>query len=238
MTNLSTVFPDKVVFLAPFVNVYPPTSDIWWRQKETLNAKQNKQTKWRRVQGHTKYRKLVVITNGSLPQVISSSAQPSYSNAPFLLAGTRRSAGLPFSVLFVGWRSYNRFHFWTRNHLSTKHTLSIPTLFKTKARYTFSKKQRTKFSAALLLIDYSTRRSFDRILSWPGVYKPLKTHKWGRGRKKWITLNIDLMKIWRRLISINWISSAKEINPIMRKSMSKLVIQPSFRALGQTHAKL
>ena len=143
MTNLSTVFPDKVVFLAPFVNVYPPTSDIWWRQKETLNAKQNKQTKLGKerwgVQGNTKYRKLVVITDGSLLQVISSSAQPSYSNTLFPLAGTRRSAGLPFSVLFVDWRSYNRFHFLTRNHLSTKHTLSTQTLFKTKARYTKEK---------------------------------------------------------------------------------------------------
>ena len=96
MTNLSTVFPDKVVFLAPFVNVYPPTSDIWWRQKETLNAKQNKQTKWRRVQGQPKYRKLVVITNGSLPQVISSSAQPSYSNAHFSFGWYEKVCWLTF----------------------------------------------------------------------------------------------------------------------------------------------
>ena len=32
-------------------------------------------------------------------------------------------------------------------------------------------------------------------------------------------------------------SSTKEMNPITRKSMSKLVLQPSFRAVGQTHAK-
>ena len=32
---------------------------------------------------------------------------------------------------------------------------------------------------------------------------------------------------WRLLISINLISSAKEVNPITRKSMSKLGIQPS-----------
>ena len=143
-----------------------------------MQNKTNKQTKWGKerwgVQGNAKYRKLVVITDGSLPQVISSSAQPSYCNALFPLAGTRRSAGLPFSVLFVDWRSYNRFHFWTRNHLSTKHTLSTQTLFKTKARYTFSKKQRTKFSVALLLIDYRTRRSFDRILSWPEYTKATK----------------------------------------------------------------
>ena len=40
---------------------------------------------------------------------------------------------------------------------------------------------------------------------------------------------IDLMLIWRLLISINWILSTKEMNPITRKSVSKLVTQPSFR---------
>ena len=48
---------------------------------------------------------------------------------------------------------------------------------------------------------------------------------------------IDLMQIWWLLISINWISLTKEMNPITRKSMSKLVMQPSFRAVGQTHTK-
>ena len=48
---------------------------------------------------------------------------------------------------------------------------------------------------------------------------------------------IDLMQIWRLLISINSISSIKEMNPITRKSMSTLVMQPSFRAVGQTHAE-
>ena len=42
---------------------------------------------------------------------------------------------------------------------------------------------------------------------------------------------------WRLLISINWISSTKEMNHITRKSMSKLVMQPSFRAVNQTHAE-
>ena len=42
------------------------------------------------------------------------------------------------------------------------------------------------------------------------------------------------MQIWRLLISINWISSTKEMNPITRKSMSKLVKQASFRAVGPT----
>ena len=37
--------------------------------------------------------------------------------------------------------------------------------------------------------------------------------------------------------SINWISSTKAMNSITRKSMSKLVMQPSFRAVGQTHAE-
>ena len=32
------------------------------------------------------------------------------------------------------------------------------------------------------------------------------------------------MQIWQLLISINWISSTKEMNPITRKSMSKLVM--------------
>ena len=52
-----------------------------------------------------------------------------------------------------------------------------------------------------------------------------------------VYLLIDLMQIWRLLISINWISSTKEMNPITRKSTSKLVMQPSFRAVGQTHAE-
>ena len=45
------------------------------------------------------------------------------------------------------------------------------------------------------------------------------------------------MQIWRLLISISWISSTKGMNHIRRKSMSKLVMQPSFRAVGQTHAE-
>ena len=48
---------------------------------------------------------------------------------------------------------------------------------------------------------------------------------------------IDLMQIWWLLISINLISSTKEMNPITRKTMSKLVTQLSFRAVGQTHAE-
>ena len=40
---------------------------------------------------------------------------------------------------------------------------------------------------------------------------------------------IDLMQIWRLLISINWTSSTKELSPITRKSVSKLVTLPSFR---------
>ena len=45
------------------------------------------------------------------------------------------------------------------------------------------------------------------------------------------------MQIWRLLISINWISSTKEMNPITGKSILKLVIQPICRAGGQTHVK-
>ena len=47
----------------------------------------------------------------------------------------------------------------------------------------------------------------------------------------------DPMQTWRLLISMNWISSAKEMNPITRKGMSKLVMQPSLRAVGHTHAE-
>ena len=49
------------------------------------------------------------------------------------------------------------------------------------------------------------------------------------------TLTIDLMQIWQPLVSKQWISSIKEI--IARKSVSKLVTQPRFTAVGQTHAE-
>ena len=39
---------------------------------------------------------------------------------------------------------------------------------------------------------------------------------------------------WRLLISIDFISSTKQMNLITRKSVSKLVTQPSFRKVGQT----
>ena len=47
----------------------------------------------------------------------------------------------------------------------------------------------------------------------------------------------ELTPKWQLLISINVISSKKWTNPITRKTMSKLVIQPSFRAVGQEPAK-
>ena len=52
--------------------------------------------------------------------------------------------------------------------------------------------------------------------------------------------NLPYMQIWALLISIHKISLTKEMNPITRKSMSKLVIQPSFRAkhtLNGRHSK-
>ena len=63
-------------------------------------------------------------------------------------------------------------------------------------------------------------------------------------KTKWTSWNTDyaisVCKVclfsWL-LISINLISSTKEMNPITRKTMSKLVTQPSFRAVGQTHAE-
>ena len=41
---------------------------------------------------------------------------------------------------------------------------------------------------------------------------------------------IDLMQVWWLLISINWISSTKEMNLIARKSMSKLVSVAKFQS--------
>ena len=38
-------------------------------------------------------------------------------------------------------------------------------------------------------------------------------------------------------IGTSLISSTRELNPIARKSMSRLVIQPHFRKVGQTHEK-
>ena len=37
--------------------------------------------------------------------------------------------------------------------------------------------------------------------------------------------------------AVAFISSSKQMNPITRKSMSKLIIQPSFRAVGQKLAE-
>ena len=56
-------------------------------------------------------------------------------------------------------------------------------------------------------------------------------------RRKQVRDPYKFTRKWRLLISINWISLNKEMNPIARKSMSKLVTQPSFRAVGQTHAE-
>ena len=45
------------------------------------------------------------------------------------------------------------------------------------------------------------------------------------------------LQSWQLLISINYISLTKEMNPITRNNMSNLVRQPNFRAVGQTHAE-
>ena len=47
----------------------------------------------------------------------------------------------------------------------------------------------------------------------------------------------DLMQKWRLIISINLILSTKEIKPNTKKSVPKLLRQPRFRAVGQTHAE-
>ena len=62
---------------------------------------------------------------------------------------------------------------------------------------------------------------------------------WQKGcvrASKWIfhVYVIDLFKIWLPLISIKLLSSDKQINPIVRKSMSNLATHLSFRAVGQT----
>ena len=44
---------------------------------------------------------------------------------------------------------------------------------------------------------------------------------------------LNLCGKWRLFIEISLISTATEMNAITRKSMSKLVIQPNFRAVGQ-----
>ena len=56
--------------------------------------------------------------------------------------------------------------------------------------------------------------------------------------KSWIHLLIDLFKIWRLLIKhkLNFINQRNE-PPHKKVNMSKLVMQPSFRAAGQTRAK-
>ena len=48
---------------------------------------------------------------------------------------------------------------------------------------------------------------------------------------------IDLFEKWPPLISINLFSPDKQVNHIMRKSMSNLVVRLGFWAVGQTHAK-
>ena len=46
-----------------------------------------------------------------------------------------------------------------------------------------------------------------------------------------------MCKKWRVVSSASLISPTKEMNPITRKSVSNLVIQPSFRAVGQKAAE-
>ena len=65
------------------------------------------------------------------------------------------------------------------------------------------------------------RCSLTSDLLWGPLQDRSETANWEK-----ITFVIDLMQIWRLLISINWISSTKEMNPITRTS---IVMQPSFR---------
>ena len=58
-----------------------------------------------------------------------------------------------------------------------------------------------------------------------------------RRRKSYELFYSSVAKKWRLLISIHLILSAKEMNPIIRKNMLKLVIQTSFIAVDQTHAE-
>ena len=58
-----------------------------------------------------------------------------------------------------------------------------------------------------------------------------------RRRKSYELFYSSVAKKWRLLISIHLILSAKEMNPIIRKNMLKLVIQTSFIDVDQTHAE-
>ena len=87
--------------------------------------------------------------------------------------------------------------------------------------------------------------SYKQDLQWPLVNTryligSLESKSCQNGAKKLVHCTC----IWTRrpfakcrlLISIK-ISSTKDMNPITRKSMSKLVTQSSFRAVGQTHTE-
>ena len=58
---------------------------------------------------------------------------------------------------------------------------------------------------------------------------------WTLGKEQHEALYRPSMQKWQLLISIKLTSSTKE-NPTTRKSMSKLVMQPSFRSVGQKAA--
>ena len=61
------------------------------------------------------------------------------------------------------------------------------------------------------LVSRTERRAYKKTLCLPTSFG-------------WV---IDFMQIWRLLITINWIASTKEMNSITRKSVSKLVTQPT-----------
>ena len=73
-----------------------------------------------------------------------------------------------------------------------------------------------------------------RILKLPLLRPPCAWHGSDLIRKKTLTHLVDLMQKLRLLISINLVSSTKEMNPITRKSMSRLVTQSILRALKHT----
>ena len=70
-------------------------------------------------------------------------------------------------------------------------------------------------------LSQSSVQTFLLVTDLPGMVRIFQTQ-------------LDFMQIWRLLISINWISLTKEINPITRKSVSKLVTRPSFIAWPNT----
>ena len=81
----------------------------------------------------------------------------------------------------------------------------------------------SRFSLTLWCIKYlSAYGSSDSSLNSQTLLGSFHNGKPGNEPKSG---NIDLTQIWQLFISINWFSPTKEMNPITRNSMSRLVMQ-------------